>query len=224
MKERIGTVLTVIYFLFFLGYTYPKINHMTNYMLLFKALMFIALLSYYFVMAKKINLTYILMFFLYAFGDLSGIYGGAYDNFSLHSFFVGNIVLVYMINIKIQRYATTKTFFNNINKVSALLSFIYILFALFLSFKFEILGFALLLTLLLYISYCHYVQSVKKSSFLMLSGVISLIVCNIFTAINQFLLPYKYYSLLDGVTYAIALYLITKAIVVEDNDYLEITE
>lgn len=188
---------------------------------MFKSLMYVSLLGWYFYKAYKINSIYILCMLFFATSDLLGISLDHGYRMVLVLFYIANIGIKVSIIIQLKRIGIKKDFLKKIYLIFTFITIFFVAMAFFGRFKFYILSFGFSLVLLLYLAYYYYTKVVKQPSFLMLAGVSLLVVCFILTAINQFLLPYKYYSLLDGITYAIALYLITKAIVVEDNNYFE---
>lgn len=220
-KNLITGFLPIIYLLVFVGYAYAKVNYIKDYMLLFKSLMYISLVGWYLLTTPRINSIYLLIVLFFSIGDLVGINGGKVFRWVLLLFYVGNLLIVYYITRRLREFKVKKSFFKSIALILTLIAITFTTSVFFASYKIVILGFALPLVILLYVSYFFYTKAISSSSFLMFAGVILLIVCYSFTAINQFLQPYKYFSLLDGVTYAVALYLITKAVLVDDNEYIE---
>lgn len=220
-KEIVSSFLPIIYILVFLGYAYAKVNFIKDYMLLFKTLMYISLVGWYFLTTPRINIIYLSIVFFLATADLAGISGGEVFRWVLSLFYIGNLLITYYIINRLRENKVKKTFFKTITIVLLLVTCSFVISVFFTSYKVVILNFTFPLIILLYVSYLFYAKAVTRSSFLMVIGVVSLVVCYAFSAINQFLQPYKYFSLLDGVTYALALYLITKAIVDDDKEFVE---
>lgn len=220
-KSLITGFLPIIYVLVFIGYAYAKVSYIKDYMLLFKSLMYVSLVCWYVLTTPRISIIYLLIILFFSVADLAGINGGEVLRWVLLLFYIGNLLIVYYITRKLKEFKVKISFFKRIILILVLIVSTFIVSVFFARFKIVILGFAFSLVVLLYVSYSFYAKAISRSSFLMLAGVILLIVCYSFTAINQFLQPYKYFSLLDGVTYAVALYLITKAVLIDDNEYIE---
>lgn len=220
-KEIVSSFLPIIYILVFLGYAYAKVNFIKDYMLLFKTLMYISLAGWYLLTTPRINIIYLLIILFLSLGDLGGINGGEVFRWVLSLFYIGNLLITYYIINRLRENKVKKTFFKTITIVLLLVTCSFVISVFFTNYKVVILNFTFPLIILLYVSYLFYAKAVTRSSFLMVIGVVSLVVCYAFSAINQFLQPYKYFSLLDGITYALALYLITKAILIDDNEFVE---
>lgn len=190
-------------------------------MLLFKAFVFTSLILFYIVNAKKLNTTYLLAMILLTIGDLSEIY--FIENFviALSFFFASSLVLIFLISQKMKR-ANLDLFISK-NAIKICLGLL-ITFGIIMSVNkmlFYIIALAASLLTTFYFAFIYYSKSTKKSSFWLLGGITLIIFSFAFARINDFLIAYKYYSLIDTATYALGLFFICKAVLFEEKECLE---
>lgn len=189
-------------------------------MILLKSLMYIFLTTFYFLNTKKIDFLYLLFISLIMMSDLYGIQA---DNISIpiSLFFISNIILTYLIISITKRNNKVLKAYKHLNLCTYIIIGIYIVFIYFDSTLMYVIGLALSLILLLYTSYIYYSKLVRTSSFLLLAGVGLLIITYIFTGLNQLVIPYKYFSLIDATAYAMALYFICRAVITSEKEFIE---
>lgn len=183
--------------------------------------MYVSLISWYVLQTRKINFIFLLSILFLAIGDLLVLIQGEVFRYILAFSFVGNLGILYYMMQKLKSINIKTSVLKKLTLVIGLIICLFIFTAFFASFKIYLLNFSLLLVVLFYVSYLFYIKSVSQSSFLILAGVVLLMITYAFTGVNEFVVPYKYFSLIDAASYALALYLICTAVLSEDNKYEE---
>lgn len=216
-----NTILLLIYILSFLAFTHYKLQKDVNYMLLCKVFVFTSLLLFYILNSSKLNLVYLLAMALLTIADLSEIY--LKENFivPVSFFFASTLILIFLISQKMKR--ASLNFITQKGLFATLLGLV-VMYAIIMSLNnvlYYIIGLAISLIITSYFAFIYYNKSAKQSSFWLLSGTILIILSFAFARINVFVIPYKYYSLIDSATYGLGLFFICKAILTEEKEHIE---
>lgn len=189
-------------------------------MLLFKAFVFTSLILFYIANANRLNITYLLAMMLLTIGDLSEAYFTKNFVIALSLFFASSLILIFLISQKMKRAALDSFISKNTLKICLGLLIMYAIIMYLNKTLYYITGLAISLITTFYFAFIYYSKSVKKSSFWLLSGIALIIISFSFGRINGFLIPYKYYSLIDTATYALGLFLICKAVLFEEKEHI----
>lgn len=221
-KTRIKkNILLLVYALSFLAFTYCKLQQDVIYMLLFKVFVFTSLILFYVVNANKLNIPYLLAMALLTIADLSEIYFSGNFVIAISFFFASSIILIFLISEKMKR-ANLDSFISK-NALNFCLSLL-IMFGVFMylnKISYYIIGLATSLLTTFCFAFIYYSKSAKRSSFWLLGGITLLIISFSFGRIDGFVIPYKYYSLIDTATYALGLFCICNAVLFEEKEFLE---
>lgn len=193
-------------------------------MLLFKVFVFTSLILFYIVNAKKINTTYLLAMMLLTIGDLSEVYFAKNFIIALSLFYASNVIFIFLISQKMKRAALDSLISKNTFKICLSLLIMYAIIMYLNKTLYYIIGLAISLITTFCFAFIYYSKSAKQSSFWLLGGITLLIVSFLFGRIDGFIISYKYYSLIDTITYALGLFLICKAVLFEEKEYLEIKQ
>lgn len=183
-------------------------------------LMFSTLILYYIVFVKKekINYLFILVLITQAIADLFFVEKQIYLNYivGLSLYFIVNLLLVIVLNTKVKE--------NNVKQARLVVVIGFVLLALFAVFLVFVVKqllpiiYALMMILLVYSAYQYYTLHTRFSSFLMLFGVSAYLVCAAAASLGVFMMFNFYYVSIQVVTYVIAMYCITSALINESEN------
>lgn len=220
MRSKILRLILVVFFVALsILYTKVKLDNDTGLMQTFSALAVFVLLIYYTTASIKVNIHYIAALVSLLVADLLFVYDEFYLYMSGLTFFLlYNASLLMILIGKIGLIKKSHLYKIVIPTTILFLSLTYLVFAGLSNLKALIIIFGVILSFLISAALGYYTQSSKKSSIIMLIGVLLLVANYVFGGMNKLLLPSNYYEILESISYSVGIFLITKAMIIEDKN------
>lgn len=156
--------------------------------------------------------------------DLSEIYFKENFVIPINFFFASNLILIFLVSQKIKRARIDFFSSKSLSTIFISLLIMYTIVIYLNSILYYIIALAISLATTFFFAMIYYNKSAKQSSFWLLGGVTLIILSYAFSRINVFVIPYKYYSLIDSATYGLGLFCICKAVLFEEKEYLGVKE
>lgn len=186
---------------------------------IFTVIMFATLALYYLCSFKgKINYLFLFILVIQATGDIFFVRQG-HINFKigLSLYFIVNLILIIMLKQMMLNL-------NHNNKVLNIISYMAytatILFglALFLNIELAItILFGLIMILLVWIAYHYFTSFTKDGSFWMFFGIVAYLICSLASSFDIYIAANVYYVSLKILAYVVAMFCITKAMIIESK-------
>lgn len=224
MKKKIKVAVSSILILLFLLFSFIYLKQGAvgaDKAQFWSSLSVISLLFLYITKTVKINKVYVFGLISLALGD----FFFAYDDAQLYiigiTFFMfyNLITIFFLVRTMGLLSKRLKIFKRILPLIMVTLSLLYFLLSNVINIGILVLIFGSVVVLVLLISFRYYKESLKKSSAFMLAGLFLLSTSYAFAGMNKLLYENPYYSIIESLSYAIGISLITCGVTLNDYSY-----
>lgn len=168
---------------------------------------------------KYYDYLFIIMLIFQLIADLTLSQFGQNDFiYSLSLYFVVKLLLILIVTNKIGIIQPNDIYLIFVPIVTTLLVIVYIIFASIELLQILLFMFTLVVSVLLSLAFHYYYKSKKESAKFFLIGIISYVICDIFSGLNQLVKPDIYYDAINTLAYLIALFCITYSMILDAKE------
>lgn len=186
---------------------------------IFIVIMFVTLAMFYLSFyGGKFNYLFLLMLFFQALGDFNFVKKeGTNYLIALGLYFLVNFMLVLMLSNKIKTYGKQVEKAKKLSYTAYVLTVLFTIMMLLGYSNIATIFYGLIMLLLVISAYLYYDSLIEDTTFWMLFGVISYLVCSLIGSFEIYVISNVYYVSLKVLAYVVSMYCITFAVIKESK-------